>query len=282
MKRLALVLLTAVGACLAADELPAEYEHDVSLWKQVPVPPRSPNEAYYLFFHRANSSNVEWTVERHEQKVSAVLSYGVVETPPSERPSFEMAMPLRSTPAVIPSQVLKVSDGWLAGYNRGEFGAFLWWFSADGKERYKVSDHQINAFIVHHGRIFAAEGLSHMGLDDGSLIEISQKSGKWTAETFIELPGCGDAVTVLKDDRFCIVTSSMLLAVSLTKKMEVLVPRAEWAYASSVNSIAVDAKSENVYLGMRQFVARYNLKRDDHTYEFLLPSLEFLNKRDEP
>jgi hypothetical protein len=63
--------------------------------------------------------------------------------------------------------------------------------------------------------------------------------------------------------------------------MEILIPSAEWT-GLYLNSIAVDAKSENVYIGMRQFVARYKLKRDDHTYEFLLPSMEFLNKLDTP
>ena len=281
MKRLALAILTAVGASLAADGFPKEYEHDVSLWKPVPAPPRTSYEAHGVFFQRANFANVEWTVERQGQKVTAILGNGMVETPAAERPAFDMAMPLGSNPEVLPSRILKVSDGWLAGYNRGEFGAFLWWFSTDGKKRYKISDHQINEFIIHHERIFAVEGLAHMGLDDGSLIEISQKAMKWTADIFVELPECADAITILKDDRFCIATSSMLLAVSLDKKTELLVSRSDWAWMP-VNSIAVDAKSENVYIGMRQFVARYNLKRDDHTYEFLLPSLEFLNKRDSP
>jgi len=281
MKLVTLAIITLIGPCLAADELPTEYEHDVSLWKPVHVPARTSYEAHGVFFHRANIANVEWTVQRQGQNVTAVLGYGAVETPAAERPAFDMTMALGSNPAVTPSRVLKVSDGWLAGYNRGEFGAFLWWFSTDGKERYKVSDHQINEFIIHHERIFAVEGLAHLGSDEGSLIEISQKAGRWRADTFVELPECADAITLLKDDRFCIATSRMLLAVSLNKRIEILVPRSQWDWLP-INSIAVDAKSENVYIGMRQFVARYNLKRDDHTYEFLLPSLEFLNKRDAP
>jgi len=279
MKLVTLAIITLIGSCLAADELPAEYEHDVSLWKPVPVPPRTSYEAHGLFFSRANTANVEWTVLRQGQKVTAALGYGVVEIPFSERPDFDMAMPLRSNPSVIPNRVLKVSDGWLAGYNRGEFGAFLWWFSADGKEKYKISDHQINEFIVHNRRIFAVEGLAHMGFDDGSLIEISQKGGKWAADTFVDLPESGDAVTILKDDRFCIATSRMLLAISLDKRIELLSSHSDWGWLP-VNSIAVDTQSEHVYVGMRQFVARYNLKRNDHSYEFLLPSLKFLNKKD--
>jgi hypothetical protein len=210
MKRLSLALLVAVGGCLASDEFPKEYEHDVSLWTEVTVPPRKSYEAHGVFFRRANFANVEWTVEGHEQKVSAILGNGRVETPAAERPEFNMDMTLGSTPSVIPRRVIKVNDGWLAAFNRGEFGAFLWWFSADGKKRYKVSDHQINEFIVHHERIFAAEGLSHMA-SEGSLIEIAQKDGRWVATTFVDLPESGEAITLLKDGRFCIATTSMLI-----------------------------------------------------------------------
>ncbi|MBE2282096.1 MAG: hypothetical protein IAE77_01395 [Prosthecobacter sp.] len=277
MKRIAISLLAATSMCLAADEPPKVYEHDVALWKEVPVPPRTSYEDHGVFFQRANQANVEWTVERQEKTVRAVLSNGRNETPEANRPSFSMEMPLGSLPSVAPVQVLNVNDGWLAGYNRGEFGAALWWYAIDGKQRSKISDDQVNQFIVHKERIFAVEGLAHLGMDDGTLIEIRHNGNQWTAATFVELPGCGQAITVLDDGRFCIATMSMLLAVSLDKKMEILVPRAEWTWLP-VNSITVDAKSENVYIGMRQFVARYNLKANDHSYQFLIPSLDFLNK----
>ncbi len=277
MKHLAFYILTTTSMCLAADELPKEYEHDVTKWKEVPIPARSSYEAHGVLMQRANFSPVEWTVEGHEKTVRAVLSNGNNETPEADRPSFSMEIPLGSRPSVAPAQVLKVNNGWLAGYNRGEFGAALWWYATDGKQRYQISDHQVNQFIVHKERIFAVEGLAHLGADDGSLIEIRRNGNQWTADTFVDLPGCGQAITILNDDRFCIATMSMLLAVSLDKKMEILIPRAEWAWLP-VNSITVDAKSENVYIGMRQFVARYNLKANDHSYQFLIPSLDFLNK----
>jgi hypothetical protein len=37
-------------------------------------------------------------------------------------------------------KVLKVADGYLVGYNRGEFGGSLFWFSADGKKYYITSN----------------------------------------------------------------------------------------------------------------------------------------------
>ena len=34
----------------------------------------------------------------------------------------------------------QVADGWIIGFNAGEFGAGLWWFSPDGKKREKISE----------------------------------------------------------------------------------------------------------------------------------------------
>ena len=42
---------------------------------------------------------------------------------------------------------VEVSDGWLIGFNAGEFGAGLWWFSPDGKKRYKISNDQVIGFF---------------------------------------------------------------------------------------------------------------------------------------
>ena len=35
--------------------------------------------------------------------------------------------------------VLGVADGWLVGFNAGEFGGGLWWFSFDGKRSKRIS-----------------------------------------------------------------------------------------------------------------------------------------------
>ena len=43
---------------------------------------------------------------------------------------------------------VKVSDGWIIGFNAGEFGAGLWWFSPDGKKREKISGDQVVGFFV--------------------------------------------------------------------------------------------------------------------------------------
>ena len=56
---------------------------------------------------------------------------------------------------------VKISDGWIIGFNAGEFGAGLWWFSPDGKKREKISEDQVVGFFVTDAGLLALEGLAH-------------------------------------------------------------------------------------------------------------------------
>ena len=61
------------------------------------------------------------------------------------------------------SAFARVDDGWLIGFNHGEFGAALYWFSLDGNRNYKISDHQVVDFISTPDGFLAVEGLAHLG-----------------------------------------------------------------------------------------------------------------------
>lgn len=260
--------------------VPPPYDHNVEHWEIVTPPSRESYSEFHGFLYRANYSQAEWSVKRDKQSVMAFLSTENNGDPTSEKPAFEMTIPPKQKPMGNAVYTHKVSDGWLAGFNRGEFGAALWWFSTDGKTSYHISDHQINQFIAYGERVFAVEGLAHLGMSDGSLIEIQKEGEKWVAKTFVELPDSGEAVMLLPDGRFCVVTSQMLLAVTLEKKMELLLPKAEWGTLYP-NSIVIDAKGKWVYVGMRQFVVRYDMEANDHSMTYLIPGKEFLNKREE-
>jgi hypothetical protein len=276
MSRIAFLYLLAVAPLVGAERLPEKYEADVSRWEAVQSPPRKSFDEFYAFMGRANSSDAEWTVAQATDGVRATLGRGVRETT-EERPKFSMKMKDGESPLGDPMTVYEVADGWLAAYNRGEFGAALWWYSKDGAQRYHISNHQVNQFICHKEHIFAVEGLAHMGSSEGSLIELTSNAGRWSARTFVDLPGAGEAVCALHDGRLCVATSDMLLAVALDRRMEILIPCANWGQLYP-QSIAYDVRTASVYVGMRQFVARYDLSTTDHTFRLLIPDRSFLNK----
>ncbi|QIF05701.1 hypothetical protein [Roseimicrobium sp. ORNL1] len=268
------MLCTLAGA---ADE-PRPYSRDVAKWIEV-TPPPNPSDDYSNFMYRANWSTDEWVVSQVDGKVRAVLKADRDNESQTARPDFPMSASVGGGDARYePTLVLRTDDGWLAAYNRGEFGSVLWWYSLDGKTKYQISKSRVNQFIRHKNRFFAVEGLAHMGYSEGSLIELVKRSGKWTVTQFVELPNSGEAISVLPDDRFCVVTSDMLLAVSLEKHMEILLPNARWG-GLYPNSVTTDGEGRNIYIGMRQFVVRYELADKEHRTHLLVPAHSFLNKK---
>ncbi|WP_147263561.1 hypothetical protein [Roseimicrobium gellanilyticum] len=228
---------------------------------------------------RADASRDDWFVSQEGGNVHAKLYTDISNEPLGEWPKFSTGAPVAGDNDLQKPHLFSTEDGWLAVYNRGEFGSSLWWYSLDGKIKYQISEHWVNGFIQHKNRIFAVEGRDSPTSSEGSLIELAKLSGKWTATQIVELPGAGLAVTVLPDDRFCIVTSEMLLAVSLEKRTEVLVPNGHWIRWYP-NSITTDAECRNVYIGMRQFVVRYPLGDNEHRAHLLVPAQSFLNTND--
>lgn len=117
-----------------------------------------------------------------------------------------------------------------------------------------------------------------MGSSEGSVIEFKRKD-HWTVSTLIELPQSGEAVIALPDERLGIVASDMLLALSMDGHLEILIPNARWG-SLYPNSIVCDQASQTLYIGMRQFVARYKLTPANHRFDFMVPSKAFLSPYD--
>jgi len=163
--------------------------------------------------------------------------------------------------------VVEVDDGYLAGFNGGEWGGELHWFSKNGKERYKISGHQIAQFIKRDNKVYAIEGLSHLGMSRGSIIEIEKKHGKWAAKEFLKLPAAPNAVQLDSKDNFIVVTSSSLLSVDKNVKINTLIKNGMWNIYLYPSSMVI--QNDVVYIGMRKGVYKFDLttKKD----EWLLP-----------
>ena len=135
----------------------AEYSHDVTKWQEVTLPPEADQGARMAWFYAANYSDHEWRVFTENGQISAQLTKEAPEQR-TERPRF--------TPKAGQfhgaSAFARVDDGWLVGFNEGEYGAALYWFSRDGKRSYKISDHQVVDFFSLPDDIYAIEGLAHL------------------------------------------------------------------------------------------------------------------------
>lgn len=253
------------------------YDPNINTWSVVTPPPESDKEAWQAFWGFTDDIRTQlriweqiWVVRRENGRVLAYLK-GDYKPKPGETPSFDttMELPQGRRQASVSS---KVDDGWIAGYNMGEFGAAVYWFNETGTQKYKLSDYHIHDFLLDGKRFFAVQGLDH-GISRGSMVELRKEGGKWVCEEFLRLPQSGEAIARIAPGDYVVVTSSMLLRVNLKEEKSVLVPKTHWIGASSV-TVTDDGF---VCVGTRRFVARYKLGSDPQTVEYLIPDESWLN-----
>ena len=104
----------------------------------------------------ANWTFPAWRVFVDGASISAEISESEVPVQ-QHRPPFEAA----ADDFRAASRFWPVDDGWLVGFNHGEFGAALYWFSRDGKRHYEISRHHVVTFFALADGIHAIEGLAH-------------------------------------------------------------------------------------------------------------------------
>lgn len=266
------ILLVAFQVLLTFLNAEPEYPRDVAKWQEVPVPPKSDTGARQVWSYAANYSPHGWRVYLDGNRVFARLA---TEKSPERKdgPKFiPRAGGFRRARAYA-----AVDDGWLVGFNDGEFGAALYWFSIDGKRNYKVSDHQVVDFYSLKDGLYAIEGLAHLTTSRGSVIRIarSKPGAQWRATTVVELPFAPYSVSVRRDGTALITLSDAVVSLDNDHKLVLSLKDAPWNVLYP-NSSVLQPGEEKLYVGMRQFVGEFDLK--SKKLRLLVPSNQFLNK----
>jgi hypothetical protein len=257
----------------------ADYPFDLSKWIKT-KPPRVGDDrwsaANYDTEHR-------WVVYLSGDRPSARLR-AAKRAPGSPDPQRQEAYP--PMPFVIEQGSAKeglagerfsvqVSDGWIVGFNAGEWGGRLWWFSPDGSRRYMISEDQVVGFLKTDAGLLALEGLAHMGVSRGRLVKLSKgDDGGWRSEKFVDLGGAPAAAALGTDGTLTLATNDRLLRVHLeSKQIDVLLKDAFWGglYPESM----IVAPTGAVYLGMRHGVVEVEKVGATYKANWLIPSPEF-------
>jgi len=220
----------------------------------------------------ANHSHLNWRVFTKDGEVRAQLSS---EVPDIRRQQLSFTPEAGKFSRV--SATAAVDDGWLVGFNQGEFGGAFYWFSPDGKRSYPISDHQIVDFFSLADGIYAIEGLAHLGGSRGSVLRITQpnEGAPWHAQSVATLPSAPYAVAVHRDGTAVITLSYSLVSVGPDLKVKILFPDAPWGELYPTSSVLAQGE-QKLYIGMRQFVGEFDLKTK--TLRCLIPSDQFLNR----
>jgi hypothetical protein len=249
-----------------------EYSRDVTIWQEIPIPPDGQNSDRAAWDFATDYSQISWRVYLENARPNAKLV---------DRPNDDVSNPApfnaEADGFLGASRFKQVDDGWLVGFNHGEFGAALYWFNGDGTHHYKISNHQVVAFFSLPDGIYAVEGLAHMGMSCGSVIRITRPttSAHWEASRVVRLPYAPNTVAVRRDGSIVIALSDSLVSVGPDHQVTTLISNAPWGDLYPSSSILVPDESR-LYLGMRQFVGEVDLATDH--LRLLVPSVDFLNK----
>lgn len=258
MKILVTLLLLTITVTLKAQK-------DTSLIKNWKIHPFPLNKDTLLSYNHDN----DFRVFIHDNQVKAAKGiYGRKNDLPF---NIEIGVPNEGRDFFSPfagvRTTFRVDDGYLVGFNNGEFGGSLSWFSIDGKANYMIGHFNLQQFISRDGKVYAIQGLSHMSFNEGTILQIEKKAGKWTAFNYLKLPSAPRAITTDHKNRFLIATASALLRIDEKSGIQSLYENNNWLYYLYPNSVV--CHNGVVYVGMRGGIFRYYPNSKKH--EWLTP-----------
>ena len=162
----------------------------------------------------------------------------------------------------------KVTDGWLVGFDAGEFGGSLWWFSSEGESREQLWDDNVVGFTRDASGILALTGLSHLGSDYGKVLGVEKaQEGDWKAEALADLGAAPRTFTSESPESLLVVTTDGLVRVERTGVTELLFPMDRFLYPNSM-TLALDGV---IHVGMRHFIMRLTPIDSGYQQEWFVP-----------
>jgi len=270
-------IMGLIAVAFTAEAAESKFPREVARWWAAPAPPpASDPKARHDWFLAANYSDIDWYVTANRGWVLADQEKSTLPGS-SPRPAF---LP-EGGRFVGGSSFARVDDGWLVGFNHGEFGAALYWFSRDGKQNYKVSDHQVVDFYPLPNGIHAIEGLAHLGMSRGSIIRVDRpgSGARWQATRVTKLPFAPYAVSVRHDGTQLSTLSDALVSVDQDGHPVIVLSQPLWSGLYPTSSV-LSTDERRLYIGMRQYVVESDLATKAARY--LVPAKGFINLETTP
>ena len=165
--------------------------------------------------------------------------------------------------------VKKVSDGFLVGLNKGEFGGGLYFIETDGLDGYEIANFlNIRSIFEYNSRYFSIEGLAHLGGQRGQIIEIFKEDKLWRHKSITRLVEAPALIADYGKEKI-IITSQYILKFGQDFKItEILKSPMYWGILYP-SSIIVD--KNDVYLAMRKGVLKIKAFNTLPEYEWYVP-----------
>ncbi len=161
--------------------------------------------------------------------------------------------------------VKKVANGYLVGFNKGEFGGALYWFSEKGDTSYQISRSNVDYIFEYKKKVCMVNGVFHMDTDLGRINEMRFEDGTWKVEEWVELPSKSQVIMPYKN-RMLIVTTKTILFFDGTNNFDFIKKDGFWDVLYPQSAVILN---HDLFVGMRGGVYRINL--ETKTEEWLTP-----------
>lgn len=152
---------------------------------------------------------------------------------------------------------VKVEDGYLCGTDAGEFGGCLSWLSLNGDTCYRISRQNIKQFVTYNNRYFASQGLSHRGLDYGSIIEVYNVNNNWYEKEYFNTQSEPEFISLDFQNNLIIINSYSFFRLKEDLSIDSLGSQKFWKEHNHATSMVL--KNNIVYVGFKNFVYQYDL-----------------------
>lgn len=166
--------------------------------------------------------------------------------------------------------VKRVNDGWLVGFDAGEFGGALWWFSVNGSKRRKLAEDNVAGFADSSLGVLALVGLAHMGTDYGKVLLVREgQEGNRPVEAMADLGSAPTAFALESADSLMVATYDRIVRVLISGEVEqLLAPKDGFPYPNSLTL----SKSGVIHIGMRHFILRLSPSSKGYKEEWFVPT----------
>jgi hypothetical protein len=246
----------------------------VSDWSVLQAPTDESSVDAGLWHYRVQQSPYVWRVFSDAGIIRA--SNGQCPQDASAMPDFKTGVDrFQFTPAY--DVAIRVGDGWLVAFDRGEFGASVYWFNRDGSRGTPISGHHVQQFMILPDGVLAIEGLSHLLTTTASLVRFETRGAGWTWHTVRTFDAVPRAFVRRGDGDFVVLFDGGIARMSPAGNLrEVLLPfrQARFVADSKPTSMVLSADESKAYVGTRQFVIEFDLEAQQVRY--LVPDPSYL------
>jgi hypothetical protein len=164
--------------------------------------------------------------------------------------------------------LLRTSGGWLIGFDAGEFGGGLWWFSRDGHDSKKLLSENVHAIYETSDGIFVLAGLAHLSMDNGEIDRFVDTPESVSVKYIVSLGGSPEASTVAPNGQIVVATTHSVLLVDGGKVRDLYKSGERLVYPTST---VVDGEG-NIFVAMRFFVLRLSPRNGTYESQWLIPN----------